>query len=160
MKKYFHLSLIIFLVVVWIPSDIANADELAQFKVAVEIFTTAMEKLDIEKIVDIQSSATGLASYGKNLQNHRIVDSSIRKKRFATYLESFDYYENKWFILHSEVMDNIGIASGAFNIKRKAKEYPEMETRKRWSTTWVKESDEWKLIFYHFEFIENSIEKI
>ena len=84
----------------------------------------------------------------------KIRNKELWKKAFQKWLSQYEYYDIDMVTLHTDVIGNVGIASGNFNIKRKHKENPEFSVNKRWSSTWLKTNGQWKLIFYHREFID------
>ena len=155
MKPNVVMSLII-LLVLSLAVNIASiyADDLEEFKAAVETYNKSYVQGDIDKRVEIEAGSVGLADYNKNLQNYKTTDKSLRIKGIKRSLSQYEYYNVNFVTLQTNVIGNTGIASGSFNIKRKHKEYPEVTAKRRWSSTWLKTNGQWKLIFFHREMID------
>ena len=155
MKLHFFLPLIILLVLFSsINTSIVRADDLEQFKEAVERYNNSVAKWDLDKRGDFEAEAVGLEFMHRNLTNSKIRNKEVWKKTAQGWLSQYEYYDIDMVTLHTDVIGNVGIASGNFNIKRKHKENPEFSVNKRWSSTWLKTNGQWKLIFYHREFID------
>ena len=73
---------------------------------------------------------------------------------FGFGYEFSEYYDINIVTAQANVIGNTGIACGNFRVSRKHQEYPWVSAKKRWSSTWVKTNGQWKLVFYHFEYIE------
>jgi ketosteroid isomerase-like protein len=134
--------------------SIVQADDLEQFKEAVERYNNSVAKWDLDNRGDLEAEAVGLESMHRNLTNNKIRNKELWKKAIQGWLSQYEYYDIDMVTLHTDVIGNIGIASGKLNIKRKHKENPEISFNKRWSSTWLKTNGQWKLIFYHREFID------
>ena len=155
MKLHFFLPLIILLVLFSsINTSIVRADDLEQFKEAVERYNNSVAKWDLDKRGDLEAEAVGLEFMQPNLTNNKIRNKELWKKATQGWLSQYEYYDIDMVTLHTDVIGNIGIASGNCNIKKKHKENPEFSVNKRWSSTWLKTNGQWKLIFYHREFID------
>ncbi len=155
MKKILLVQFILSLTVCLIMNiGPALADDLSEFKKVVETYNAARANWDIDKLIEFEANSIGLSSDKKSIKKFKLVDKEILKKGFETFLSKFEYNDQKFFIHHIELLDEIGIATGVFNFKIKAKEYPEVTGKKRWSSTWVKSDENWKLIFYHREYID------
>jgi ketosteroid isomerase-like protein len=147
---------LILLLMLSLVMNISNsqADDLEEFKAAVESYNNAYVQGDIDKRVEIESESVGLSSFNKNLVNLKLIDKELRKKQFNGWISQYEYYDVNFVTLQTDVIGNTGIASGTFNTKRKHKEYPEVTAKRRWSSTWLKTNDQWKLIFFHRELID------
>jgi hypothetical protein len=78
LKPNVVMSLII-LLVLSLAVNIASicADDLEEFKAAVETYNNAFVKGDINKRVEIEAESVGLADYNKYLQNYKTTDGIV-----------------------------------------------------------------------------------
>lgn len=134
--------------------SIAKADDSKEFKAAVDVYTNSWANWDSDKIADIQADAVGLPYSNEHLEKYKMLNNEVWKKRLRGTLSQYEWYEIKIKTLQTDVIGNIGIASGHYKISRKHKEYPGIFAKKRWSSTWQKADGQWELVFYHFEFID------
>jgi hypothetical protein len=133
----------------------AGADDLMEFTAALERYTSSINHWDVDTFVDIEAEAIGLGSYNRYIINNKTIDKERRKKDLKTILSQYEYYDVNMLTLRADVFGNTGIASGTVKVSRKHREYPEINAKRRWSSTWVKTEGEWKLIFFHQELIDS-----
>ena len=151
MKRYiFILSILLPMLVFAIKIEKASADELEEFKAALEKYTIACTNLDAEAMAEIESEAIGFSSGGRmHPRDHATMYKERRIAGLKIYRSKFEVYESTITYDIVKVVDNTGIACGYFIDKMK----PiggELETiQGRQSVTYLKKNGQWKLILYH-----------
>ena len=132
----------------------ARADDLEEFKAAVKRYNDSLVHWDVDIIADIEAKAVGFTFRYEYITNNKIIDKELWKQQLKELLSQYEYYDFAFVTSLAEVIGTTGIACGNYKISRKHREYPWVSAKKRWSSTWVKANGQWKLVFYHFEFIE------
>ena len=137
-----------------INTPITYADDLEEFKAAVRRYNDSLIHWDADIIADIEAEAIGFTFKDEYITNHKILDKELWKQQLKELISQYEYYDINMVTSQADVIGNTGIACGNYKVSRKHKEYPWVSAKKRWSSTWVKTNGQWKLVFYHFEFIE------
>ena len=137
-----------------INTSITYADDLEEFKTAVKRYNDSLIHWDADIIADIEAEAIGFTFKDEYITNHKILDKELWKQQLKELISQYEYYDINMVTSQADVIGKTGIACGNYKISRKHKEYPWVSAKKRWSSTWVKTNGQWKLVFYHFEFIE------
>jgi hypothetical protein len=137
-----------------INTPITYADDLEEFKAAVRRYNDSLIHWDADIIADIEADAIGFTFKDEYITNHKILDKELWKQQLKELISQYEYYDINVVTSQADVIGNTGIACGNYKVSRKHKEYPWVSAKKRWSSTWVKTNGQWKLVFYHFEFIE------
>jgi hypothetical protein len=132
----------------------ARADDLEEFKVAVQRYNDSLVHWDADLIADIEAEAFGFTYSLSYLTQNKLIDKELWKQQLQILRSQYDYYDISIVTSQTNVIGNTGIACGNYKISRKHKEYPWVSAKKRWSSTWVKTNGQWKLVFYHYELIE------
>ena len=145
------LSLTLFLLM--LPSS-GGADDVEEFKTAVQRYNDSLSHWDADIIADIEAEAFGFTHSTSYVTQNKIIDKELWKQQLQVFRTQYDYYDMEIVISQANVIGNTGIACGNYKISRKHKEYPWVAAKKRWSSTWIKADNEWKLVFYHFELID------
>ena len=155
MRRFFF---ILFALLLMLPLDlytaIAHADDVEEFKAAVQRYNDSLAHWDADIIADIEAEAIGFTFKDEYITNHKILDKELWKQQLKDLISQYEYYDINVVTSQADVIGNTGIACGNYKVSRKHKEYPWVSAKKRWSSTWVKTNGQWKLVFYHFEFIE------
>ncbi len=147
----FILSLMLSLTI-YIP--VARADDLVEFNAAVKRYNDSLVHWDADIIADIEAEAFGFTSSISYLTQNKLMDKELWKQQLKELISQYEYYDLEIVTSQTNVIGNTGIACGSYKVSRKHKEYPWVSAKKRWSSTWIKSSGQWKLIFYHFELID------
>ena len=137
-----------------INTPITYADDLEEFKAAVRRYNDSLIHWDADIIADIEAEAIGFTFKDEYITNHKILDKELWKQQLKELISQYEYYDINVVTSQADVIGNTGIACGNYKVSRKHKEYPWVSAKKRWSSTWVKTNGQWKLVFYHFEFIK------
>lgn len=135
-------------------TSVACADDLEEFKAAVKRYNDSLIHWDADIIADIEADAIGFTFKDEYVTNHKILDKELWKQQLKDLISQYEYYDINVVTSQADVIGSTGIACGNYKVSRKHKEYPWVSAKKRWSSTWVKTNGQWKLVFYHFEFIE------
>ena len=147
----FILSLMLNLVM---HPTVGSADNLEEFKAAVQRYNDSLAHWDADIIADIESEAFGFTHSIRYVTQNKLMDKKLWKQQLKVLRTQYDYYDMDIVISQANVIGNTGIACGNYKISRKHREYPWVSAKKRWSSTWIKSNNEWKLVFYHFELID------
>jgi hypothetical protein len=137
-----------------LDTSITRAEDLEEFKAAVKRYNDSLTYWDADIIADIEAEAIGFTFKDRYITHHKILDKELWKQQLRELISQYEYYDINIVTSRADVIGNTGIACGNFQVSRKHKEYPWVSAKKRWSSTWVKTNGQWKLVFYHFEFIE------
>ena len=149
-RNVFILSILLPMLVFAINIEKASADELEEFKAALERYTNACTNLDAEALAEIEAEAIGFGSSGRmHPRDHATMDKERRIAGLKRYRSKFEVYESTLTYDIVKVVDNTGIACGHYIDKMK----PiggELETiQARQSVTYLKKNGQWKMILYH-----------
>ncbi len=155
MKRIVFMPLILLLMLfLAINNSIARANDLEEFKAAVKRYNESLIHWDVEIIADIEAEAVGFSFGEEYITDHKILIKELWKQQLKELISQYEYYDINIVTAQANVIGNTGIACGNFRVSRKHQEYPWVSAKKRWSSTWVKTNGQWKLVFYHFEYIE------
>ncbi len=155
MKRiFFRLFTLLLMLSVVLYTAIARADDLEEFKAAVLRYNDSLAHWDADIIANIEAEAFGFTHSISYLTRNKIMDKELWKQQLKVLRTQYDYYDMNIVIAQANVIGNTGIACGNYKISRKHKEYPWVSAKKRWSSTWIKTNNQWKLVFYHFELID------
>ena len=155
MKRSVFIPLILLLMLFpAMNSSIARADDLAEFMASVKRYNDSLSHWDVDIIADIEAEAVGYSFGERYITDHKILIKELWIQQLNELVSQYEYYDVDIVTTQANVVGNTGIASGNFTVSRKHKEYPWVSAKKRWSSTWVKANGQWKLIFYHFEYID------
>ena len=135
-------------------TSISRADNLEEFKAAVKRYNDSLIHWDADIIADIEAEAFGFTHSISYVTRNKIIDKALWKQKLKVLRTQYDYYDMDIVISQANVIGSTGIACGNYKISRKHKEYPWVSAKKRWSSTWIKTNNQWKLVFYHFELID------
>jgi hypothetical protein len=137
-----------------INPSVGGADDVEEFKAAVQRYNDSLAHWDADIIADIEAEAFGFTHSISYLTRNKIIDKELWKQQLKILRTQYDYYDMNIVISQANVIGNTGIACGSYKISRKHKEYPWVSAKKRWSSTWIKTNNQWRLVFYHFELID------
>ena len=155
MKRIVFMPLILLLMLsLAMNNSIARANDLEEFKAAVKRYNDSLIHWDVDIIADIEAEAFGFSFIYKYITDHKIIAKELWKKQLKELISQYEYYEINIVTAQANVIGNTGIACGNFKVSRKHEEYPWVSAKRRWSSTWVKTYGQWKLVFYHFEYVE------
>ena len=151
MKHYSSISAILILMLLFaLKIDIVCADELLEFKAALESYIKACKNLDAEAMAELEAEAFGFSQSGQmNPRDHSAIDKDRRIAGLKRYRARYEVYESIVIYDIIKVVDNTGIACGHFTDKMK----PiggEIETiQGRQSVAFTKKEGQWKMVLYH-----------
>ena len=149
-RNVFILSILLPMLVFAIKIDKASANELEEFKAALERYTNACKNLDAEAMAEIEAEAIGFSSSGRmHPRDHATMDKERRIAELKRYRSKFEVFE--WITTYDivKVVGNTGIACGR-TIDKMKPIGGELETiQGRLSVTYLKKNGQWKLILYH-----------
>ncbi len=146
--------LLLLLLFLALNNSIARADNLEEFKAAVKRYNESLIHWDVDIIADIESDAVGFSFGEQYITDHKLLIKELWKKELKELISQYEYYDIEIVTSQAKVIGNTGIACGNFKVSRKHREYPWISAKKRWSSTWVKQDGQWKLAFYHFEYVD------
>ena len=156
MKRNVFISFILLLIIsLAMNTSITRAGDLEGFKAAVKRYNDSLIHWDADIIADIEAEAVGFTFKDKYITNHKILNKELWKQQLKELISQYEFYGINIVTSQADVIGNTGIACGNYKVSRKHKEYPWLSAKKRWSSTWIKTNGQWKLVFYHFEFIED-----
>jgi len=150
MKRYiFILSILLPMLVFAIKIDKASADELEEFKAALERYTNACTNLDAEAMAEIEAEAIGFGSGRMKPRDHATMDKERRIAVLKRYRAKFEVFE--WITTYDivKVVGNTGIACGRTIDKMKPIGGELEMNQGRQSVTYLKKNGQWKMILYH-----------
>ena len=153
-RNVFFLVILLLMLSVAMNTSIARADDLAEFMAAVKRYNDSLSHWDVDIIADIEAEAVGYSFGEQYITDHKVLIKELWVKQLQELVSQYEYYDVDIVTAQANVIGNTGIACGNFTISRKHREYPWVSAKKRWSSTWVKTEGHWKLIFYHFEYID------
>jgi len=155
MKRIVFMPLILLLMLsLAMYNSIARANDLEEFKAAVKRYNDSLIHWDVDIIADIEAEAVGFTFKDEYITDHKILVKELWKQQLKELISQYEYYDINIVTSQADVIGNTGLACGNFRVSRKHKEYPWVSAKRRWSSTWVKTNGQWKLVFYHFEFIK------
>ena len=133
-----------------IKIDTALADELEDFKAALERYTNACKNLDAEAMFEIESEAMGLSQSGRmKPRDHGTIDKDRRIAGLKRYRAKFEFFESITTYDKVKVVGNTGIACGHFTDKMKPIGGDLETIQGRQSVTYIKKDGYWKMVLYH-----------
>ncbi len=155
MKRHVFILFILSLMLILVTHpSVGIADDLEEFKAAVQRYNDSLAHWDADIIAEIEAEAFGFNHSISYVTQNKLMDKKLWKQELKVLRTQYDYYDMAIVISQANVIGNTGIACGNYKISRKHREYPWVSAKKRWSSTWIKLNNEWKLVFYHFELID------
>ena len=153
-RQVLILSILSLMQILFIHPSVGGADDLEEFKAAVQRYNDSLAHWDADIIAEIEAEAFGFTHSISYVTQNKLMDKNLWKQELKVLRTQYDYYDMDIVISQANVIGNTGIACGNYKISRKHREYPWVSAKKRWSSTWIKSNNEWKLVFYHFELID------
>ncbi len=155
MKRHVFILFILSLMLILVTHpSVGIADDLEEFKAAVQRYNDSLAHWDADIIAEIEAEAFGFNHSISYVTQNKLMDKKLWKQELKVLRTQYDYYDMDIVISQANVIGNTGIACGNYKISRKHREYPWVSAKKRWSSTWIRSNNEWKLVFYHFELID------
>ncbi len=155
MKRLVFISFILLVMLsLALNIPVAQADDMVEFNAAVQRYNDSLTNWDADRIADIEAEAFGYTSTLNYITQNKLIDKELWKSQLKELVSQYEYYDIDIVTSQTNVIGKTGIACGNYKVSRKHREYPWVSAKKRWSSTWVKSEGEWKLIFYHFELID------